>query len=292
MKLGDVTPDVTIKTDVKPPVDSSTTETKDTDVKDESESSPDEKDVKDDPGKSSDTEEMPWGKDPRFKKDLHLLKAVKNLLDANSIEDIDELVSMVEDGKKVKGKQVDLSKLDEIMEKASRLDKYEAYWAQQKEQQRRQEEEPDDTIKRLESQINALKSKDEAKSQAEQQAIAARRAVEFYERTVSEILEDKEDIPKEHHKLISLIMGVQNQANDIDITDRKAVKKVFNDNYKAVKDFIDAIKKQGAEEYRKGKLEIPKVTTTAPTTTNIEKKVYLKDARAALAEKFKALAGS
>jgi len=86
-------------------------------------------------------------------------------------------------------------------------------------------------------------------------------------------------------------MGVQNQANDIDITDRKAVKKVFNDNYKAMKDFIDSIKRQGAEEYRKGKLEIPKVTTTTPTTTTTEKKVYLKDARAALVEKFKALSG-
>jgi len=193
MKLSDVTPDVTIKTDDKPVVAPSTTTNEDTDDK-VSASSPDDTDDKKG-AETSGGEELPWHKDKRFKADLGLLKSAKAIMEANDVEDFSDLIEMIEAGKRIKGKKIDLNNIDKMAEDSERLAKYEAYWAQQKEMQRRQEEEPDDTIKRLEAQLNALKSKDEAKAAAEQQAIAARRAVEFYERTVSEILEDKEDNP-------------------------------------------------------------------------------------------------
>lgn len=231
--------------------------------------------------------EMPWHKDKRFKNDLHLLKAAKNLMEANGLEDLESLVELVDRGKKVHGKNVDLDKLDDVIEKAKRLEKYEEYWAQQKEMQKRQEEEPDQTIQRLEKQLRDLEHRERLKSEQDRQAKEAKQAVEFYERTVSEFVEDIEDIPKEHHQFISLILGVQNPTNDIDITDRRQIKKATTEILKSLRAFADAMKKQGAEEYRKGKMEIPKV---APSTSGAapipEKKIMLKDARKALVEKF------
>ena len=108
-------------------------------------SQPDNKDVKPDEPKADvkpdsspadakpDSSPEPWHKDPRFKNDLGLLKAAKSLMEKNGLESVDDLVELAESGKKVKGKQVDLDRLEEIQKKAEELDKYEAYWKDQEE---------------------------------------------------------------------------------------------------------------------------------------------------------------
>ena len=111
--------------------------------------------------------------------------------------------------------------------------------------------------------------------------------MDFYERTVAEIIEDIDDIPNEYHEFISLVLGVKNPSNDIDITDRRQIKKATSDILKSLRTFMESVKKQGAEEYRKGKMEIPKVASSTINTSPItEKKIMLKDARKALIEKF------
>lgn len=235
--------------------------------------------------KTTDTEKRPWHEDPRFKKDLSLLTAARNLMELNDLDSIEDLVEFVDKGKAVKGKNVDVSKLDEILEKAARLEKYEAYWEQQKKNQLR-EEDPDNYTKKLEEEIKELKNRDKAKAEAERAAYEAKKSVEFYERTVSELIEDSEDIPKEQHKFISLVMGISNPSNDIDITDRRAIKKSYNEILKSVKEFSDAMKQKGADEYRKGKLEIPKVAPTTPAAPVTEKRHNLKTAREALHQIF------
>ena len=97
-------------------------------VKDEKPESSPEKDVKTDS-----SPDQPWHKDPRFKNDLGLLKAVKSLIEKNDLESVDELIELAESGKKVKGKDIDLDRLDEIAAKAKKLEKYEAYWKEQEE---------------------------------------------------------------------------------------------------------------------------------------------------------------
>lgn len=275
--------------DLNPEIQGTVTTGSEPEVKEEkdakpSESSTDEKKGAKE-GESPDAEkDMPWHKDPRFQKDLSLLKVAKALMEANGVEDVEELADMVEKGRKVKGKSVDLEKLDDIVAKAARLDQYEDYWEKQK-QAKLRDEDPDNYTKVLENKIKELEGRDKAKAEQEQAAKNAQNAVKFYERTVNEMLDDLEDFPKEQRGFISLVMGVQNPSNDIDITDRKAIKKTYTDILKSVKSFAEAMKQQGAEEYRKGKLEIPKVATTTPATTQTEKKIYLKDARKALMDK-------
>lgn len=247
----------------------------------------DDKGVKD--GESPDADQ-PWHKDKRFKADLGLLKSAKAIMEANGIDDVSDLIELVEKGRKIKGKSVDLDRLDEIQEKAARLEKYEAYWEQQKKNQLR-EEDPDNYTKKLEEEIKELKGRDKIKAEKEAAAKEAQESVRFYERTVSELLEDAEDFPKEQHKFISLVMGVSNPTNDIDITDRKAIKKTYNSILKEVKAFADAMKQAGAAEYRKGKLEIPKVASSTPAAPVTEVKHNLKTARTALREVFMGKSG-
>jgi hypothetical protein len=254
-----------------------------------------DKDVKEKDTKPSDgaEEDLPWGKDPRFKevlKDKGLLRSVKNVMEANDLT-FDDLADLVAKGKAVKGKNIDIDKIDEVLEDSALLKKYRAYWAQQEEVKRRQEEDPDQTIQRYEQKIKELEGKERAKADKEKAAKEAQESVRFYERTVSELLEDAEDFPKEQHKFISLVMGVSNPTNDIDITDRKAIKKTYNSILKEVKAFADAMKQAGAAEYRKGKLEIPKVASSTPAAPVTEVKHNLKTARTALREVFMGKSG-
>jgi hypothetical protein len=291
MQLKDVNPDITIeeRTATSGSEPEEISEKMDEQLAKSSAADEDEKQSSE---SSTADKEVPWHKDPRFKKDLALLKTAKSILQANDIDDLDELVEMVEKGRKVKGKSIDLDRLDEIVEKAKRLERYEEYWAQQQEMQKRQEEDPEDTIKRLEKELRKLEGKEKAKAERDKQAAEAKQAVEFYERAVSEIVEDVEEVPKEYHKFVSLVLGVQNPTNDIDITDRRQIKKAAKEVIKSIADFANAMKKLGAEEYRKGKLEIPKVESASTgTPAAAEKKIYLKDARKALLDKFLGASG-
>ena len=56
--------------------------------------------------------------DPKYKAASEAASKLENLLKANDVEDVDDLVALLESGKKVHGKVADLSKIDEILAEA------------------------------------------------------------------------------------------------------------------------------------------------------------------------------
>jgi len=251
-------------------------------VKDVTPDSSPEKDAK--PESST---EQPWHKDPRFKQDLGLLKVAKSLMEKNGLESVDDLVELVESGKKVKGKQVDLDRLDEIQKKAEKLDRYEEFWRDQEEQKRRATEEPEQTISRLEEQLKKKEAAEKHKEERRRQQEAAKQALQSYDREVQSLIKEME-IPKEQQNFISEFFGVGNPFNDIDITDRKAIKKLVADGIKKKEAYDQAI----IQAYIKGKEGIPKVAATqAAAPTQDAPKVMLKDARRIFAETIRKASG-
>lgn len=211
--------------------------------------------------KSPDSE-VPWHKDPRFKNDLGLLKAAKSLMEANNLEDVEDLKALLESGKKVHGKKIDLDKLDEIAGKAATLDQYQKYWDQQKEYKRELEETPEQTIARLKQERDAAAHKVTAKEQAERELLAARQAVDFYEGEVKTNLELMDDITTAEKEFISWALGVGNDCNEITITDRKQVKRVVTSGVKKYQKLVEQIKEEAIKEYRAGKAGIPAVPSS------------------------------
>jgi len=235
-----------------------------TDKKDEKVESSTTEDVKE---KSSDSE-VPWHKDPRFKDELDSLKlgkSVKELIKANGLEDVDELKDLINSGAKVKGKQVDLDRIDEILEKANTLDKYQNYWKQQEELRRRGAETPEETIARLQRDIENRDNENVRKMQQEREAKLAKESIERYEREVSSQLESFDDLTPEVREFLGWSLGIGNECNEIDINDRKAVKKIVNDGVKKYNDLVKTIKEQGIKEYLAGKASIPSVPSTTGT---------------------------
>lgn len=211
----------------------------------------------------SSTEEVPWHKDPRFKNDLGLLKAAKSLMEANELSDIDDLRDLVESGKKVYGKKVDLDRLDELVEKASTLDRYQTYWNQQEELKRRNAETPEETIARLQRERDEAIGHRQARERSEKEQREARNAVNAYDAEVKSFLTSNvnglSDVEKE---FIAWAAGVDNECNEIQITDKRAVRKVVSDSVKKYQKLKEAIADQAVKEYISGKKSVPGVPST------------------------------
>jgi flagellar biosynthesis GTPase FlhF len=215
--------------------------------------SPPDKDAK--PDSST---EQPWHKDPRFKDELGLLKAAKSLMERNGLESVDDLVELAESGQKIKGKQVDIDRLDEIQAKAEKLDKYEAFWKDQEEKKKRETEYPEQTIARLEDQLKRKEAADRHKEESLRQQEAAQQALKNYDREVQSLVKEME-LPKEQQTFTMEFMGVNNPFNEIDITDKKAINRMVADQKKK----LEAFKQSVIQDYIKGKGDIPKVGSTA-----------------------------
>ncbi len=246
-------------------------------VEDKTESTP-VKDVKSD----SSTENVPWNKDPRFqefnkqRKELNAAnEKLQKLLKANELDDPDDLEELVAKGKAVKGKLADLNQLDEIIAKANKLNQYEAYWAEQEEKKRRQTEDPDSTIARLENALRSKSVKEQQREYERYQAEQAKAAIQGYDSEVKNLIKEME-MPKDQQDFILEFMGVGNPANDIDITDKKAIKRLAADAVKKKEAYDQAVIKA----YLASKGAVPKVGSSTTGVPDPNKpKVYLKDAR-------------
>lgn len=236
------------------------------------------KDVKAD----SSTENLPWHKDARFqdflkeKKGLEAANAkLQKILKDNELDDPDDLEDLVKSGKTVKGKLADLNRIDEIIAKATKLDSYEAYWADQKRKAEREGADPNERAARAERELDLERSNRQREAAQKRQTEDTKKAISNYERDVQDLIGEV-GVPKEHQSFIQELFGVGNPSNDVDITDKKAVKKLVADGMKKV----DAFKQSVIAEYLKEKKGIVKTGQgTEAVGGDKPTKVYLKDAR-------------
>lgn len=226
---------------------------------------------------------LPFNEHPKWKSARLAEKKLNEILEANDLSDLDDLLELVESGKAVKGKVGDMNILDEIIEKALTLEKYEQYWTEQEVLKRKQGETPEDTIKRLEQE---LKEKDKKVKQIEEgtrEAKEAKEAIKFYESEVSDLINDVENISKEQRPFVLEFLGINNLSNEIDITDRKAIKSLVSGGVRKFETF----KQQVIKDYLAGKEAVPKMSSAAIGGEPEKPRIKLKDARKALSELYR-----
>jgi len=246
-----------------------------------------------DVGSDSSTENVPWNKDERFQSFLKEKKQLtaaneklQALLKANDLDDPDDLHRLVQAGKSIVGK-VNVDQIDEMMQKAAKLEKYEAYWKDQEENKRRGQEDPEQTIARLDAELKRKDHTDRQKESQREQAEQAKRAIQSYERDVTDFVKELE-IPKDQREFVLEFFGVGNPANDIDIADKKAIKRLISDGVKKKEAYDQAVIKA----YLGQKDTIPKVASGAGAATEEAKpKIMLKDARKMFTEQMQKLSG-
>lgn len=243
----------------------------------------------DDKGKDdkpvSSPDSVPWDKDPRWKAWKETQTKVQKILEENDLDDVEDLIAMVEDGKKIKGKISDPDQIDDLIEKANRLSKYEEYWKFQAEKKRRSDEDPEDTVQRLEEELR--KRDFETKIEQDQRKAAEEnvRTVKLFERTIKDMIDEEESMPKERKAVLAEFLGVGNEINDIDITDKKAIKRLFSVANKKFDEFEQKV----IQAYLAGKRKIPVVDRAAPGVEGDKKITNLKEARSVMKERLTSL---
>lgn len=236
--------------------------------------SPDEAEL-DDNGKP-----LPFDQHPKWKAARQAEKSLQKLMADNDVEDLDDLIDLVQSGKKVIGK-IDPDGLDEIIDKASTLARYEEYWDRQKEEERMAEEEPEETAARLAKENAALKAERNRQKAIEEN----QKALRNYDTAVlTGIKEALPTLPPDQGKFLAEFMGVGNPALDVEITNKAAVTKVVRDGVKK----FEKLKQQIIKDYLAGKdriVDVPRIESGGvPGSGEIK---TLKDARKTFLSMFK-----
>lgn len=229
-------------------------------------------------GKDDGTSQIDKGE---FEKAQKSAKALDGLLKDHGFDSIDDLTDMLRDGKDIKGKLGGLN-LDEVLADAKTLKSYQEYWAAEADKKGGEDEDEDDAVARLQKEVDALKSGRADEDRRTKALQDTERIIEEFNTEVSSFVEKDEGIPETYRPFVNEFLGVNNPANDIDISDTKAVRKMAQDGAKKFTEFIKKVKEDGATEYRAGKLEIPPISPTEESVaTQLDEKPVknLKEAR-------------
>jgi hypothetical protein len=227
---------------------------------------------------------LPFDKHPKWIAARQAEKSLRELMEKNDVDSIEDLRDLAESGKKVVGKISDVEDIDQLIEKAKKLDEWTAYYEKKAEQERRDAETPEETIARQDKENAELRKLldqdyDAKKADAEMKSFS-----KTVESTVSEILND---LPESQKPFITEFFGVNNPFAVIDIGDKRAVKKMIVEGKKK----IEAFKTQVIKDYIAGKDKIPTVTKTGESSSPKTIRKTMATARAAMHERLDHLFG-
>lgn len=221
-------------------------------------------------------EKLPFDQHPKWKSARETEKKVQDLMEANDLENFDELVEILQTGKALKGKVADLKQLDAALEDAKTLARYRKHWEEQARKRQFENETPEQRAQRLEEENARLNQAMQSRASKEEEVEEAEKAIQGFTKIVNDYVGSRQ-IPEKAQPFVKLLMGIDNPFTTVDITDKKAVKKMGEDLFKKYQEMEQVI----ISEYIAKKKEAPPITPTTPAvkTETRGKDFKLKDAR-------------
>lgn len=225
-----------------------------------------------DPGKSpvpqgdkSDTgaadKPAPYDQDPKWKKAREAERKLSEILEQNGLLDVEELVDRLSKGselQKLLGSR-DAKKLIEDAEYAKRVREN---WEKQRNEEKFKNEQPDERVQRLEAENAKLKQEYDEYRNGVADKEHAQKVLDGFNNEVSRVLDVLETpLGETERELVTLMLGVNNPANEIDIEDQTAVRKMARDGITKFQTAIQKIKQAAIDEYVAGKKNMAVDTT-------------------------------
>ena len=210
---------------------------------------------------------------------------MSDLLLEYDLESPEKLGEFIKDLKSLKSKVGDAD-IDDLIDNKALMTKYQKHWAVQEANKQKEGETPEETIKRLEGELD-VKDKAEQTAQSQSDDLKeTKKAIEVFNTTVTKAIKGASNVPEEYRSFLSLFMGVENPVNEVDLKDSGKIIELTKSGAKQLMDFEQVIIKR----YMKGKTDVPAVTTTTDTSTEPGKEPIknMSDARKHLAEIVKA----
>ena len=224
-------------------------------------------------------EKLPFDQHPKWKSARQAEKKLQELQEAFGAESSEDLRDLIEAGNKVKGINVDLDRLDEIIGKAAKLEEYEEIWKTQKEQKQREGETEEETIGRLEKENKDLKSQEANKRKAQEAEAEGKKLWDNYDRLCKRDL-DGMDVPEKERSAILLLLGVDSAASKVDFRNPEEIRKTVKNMRRTFEDLKQTI----IADYIASKDKTPRVPSGGGSDIGPNPIKNLKEARTRLAE--------
>jgi len=186
--------------------------------------------------------------------------STEEILDEFGLDSPEDLKSFIANIKDLKGKIGDQD-LDELLENTKTLKTYQEQWAAAEAERLKENETPEQTIARLEREKKKIESDRKKDADRTNQSKAAKRAIQDFNETVNSVVKSAKEVPAEYRPFMSEFLGVDNPINDVDISDKAAVRRLAKEGIGKLQAFEQAVIKR----YRDGKIKIPVVSATETT---------------------------
>jgi hypothetical protein len=198
----------------------------------------------------------PYDQDPKWKKARAAEKALDDLLQEHGLLDVEELKAKLQSEAELK-KQLGTRDPKKLLDDAEYADRVRKNWEAQKRAEQLKDETPDVTIQRLERENAELKkTHDEFKNSVEDKE-HARRVVQTYNTEINKVLGTLETpLPDAERELATLVLGVENPVNLIDIEDVPTVRKTARESLTKFQTVMQTIKQNTIDEYVAGKSKL------------------------------------
>lgn len=203
---------------------------------------------------------------------------INSILDKHGLNSPEELADFIDGLANVRNVIGDEDP-EELIRAKDTLTRFNKEWEKEKRAKQREKETPEETIARLDRELDEEKAR-KTKTEARQRKVAeAQKALTDYASTVSATAANDTSIPKEYLPFLNDFMGVESPVNNVDILDRAAVKKLTKEyGIKRMNEFAQTVIKL----YRDGKADIPQVPATnnaQPPVAQDQKPKNLKESR-------------
>ena len=220
---------------------------------------------------------LPYDQDPKWKAARASQAKFESILEKHGI-DADDLDALLESGSSVadilgtRDAKALTSTLTQLKKDAEYLKEVKAYWAEQEKQKQRDELTPEERAEMSEKQLKEYKAEQAAKEKAKAEEASIKTALKSYTELVDKAIETS-GIEGEDAAMAKLFLGVDNPFNEVDITDRKAVREMAKANAAKLKTFLDGVRQSAIDEYAKGKSKfVPISPVETPAKETVKKK--------------------
>jgi len=210
-------------------------------------------------------------------------QAVQSILDEYDIDSPKQLGEFLKNLSGLKDQLGDVD-LEELKKNSALLKKYQKHWAKEEEAKKEDGETPEETIARLKKQNEQLDRKRRDEAEMYENAEADKRALNNFNSTVTKAV-DALSVPSAMRPFLLKALGVNNEINEVDMSDKVGIKRITKAAFKDMKELQQAFIK----DYLKGKTEIPKISTSAGTPSDKPVTITKKNARAIAIERLKGL---
>jgi hypothetical protein len=225
---------------------------------------------------------LPYDKDPKWLKARAAEKALTDILEKHGLLNAEELAERLEKGESLQ-KILGTRDAKKVLDDAEYADRVRKNWDKQKLEKQYEGETPDARVERLERENADLRrTHDDYKSTVEERE-HAQQVLKSFNTEVNKVLDALETpTPETERELLTLYLGVNNPANDIDIEDQTAVRKMTREGITRFQAAVQKIKQSAIDDYVAGKSKLAVDTSKgAPASVQqgVNKKPLSKDVR-------------